>query len=139
MMVKVNHYDKFAKDSLNLILKELRQNPIDVNYNNFKTILTFDFASAELRNENKELLSQLVSQLPNNLTIIIKGSADALGTEAKNLQLSDQRASAVKDYINKISGNKLNVIIEKGFDKFIEITPEGRFLNRAISIEIKNP
>ncbi|MFC2132071.1 OmpA family protein, partial [Bacteroidota bacterium] len=120
----------FTVKDFNTIQKELL-------LENFRAVLRFDYNSAVLSTENKELLNQLISKIPKNAEIIIKGSADALGTEQQNIELANQRAKVAEDYINKITNSGLKIEIENKFVKFPEQTPEGRFFNRAISIEIK--
>ena len=104
---------------------------------NFNAILRFDYNSSELSQENKELLNQLVHKIPENSTIVINGSADALGSEQKNIELAFQRAKSAEDYINQITQSQFKIVIDNKFLKHSEKTPEGRFFNRAISIRIQ--
>lgn len=103
----------------------------------FAAILRFDYNSSVLSDDNKALLTQLSQKLPENSTIIILGSADALGTDIRNKELSEERAFNTEVFIKQVSGNKFNFETGTNNDKFSEDTPQGRFLNRSIKIIIK--
>ncbi len=120
----------FSKNDYEVIGKELL-------LKNFNAVLRFDYNSSELSQENKELLNQLVRKIPENATIVINGSADALGSEQQNIQLAMQRAKAAEDYINQITQMQFTIVTDNKFLKHSEKTPEGRFFNRAISIKIQ--
>ncbi len=101
----------------------------------------YDFGSAELREESKEELNQLHELLKNNPNIIIEVRAhtDSIGSQAKNLKLSQKRAENVVAYL-----------VEKGIDEkrlkpkgYGEIKPvatnkteEGRQKNRRTEFKI---
>ncbi|ROL61564.1 hypothetical protein D9V86_05135 [Bacteroidetes/Chlorobi group bacterium ChocPot_Mid] len=121
---------RLSKNDFMIIPKELL-------LKNFNAVLRFEYNSSELSPENKELLNQLVQRIPENSTIIINGSADALGSEQQNIQLATQRAKVAEDYINQITKSKFKIITDNKFLKHPEKTPEGRFFNRAISIRIQ--
>lgn len=59
----------------------------EVQISSFDAILRFDYNTDELPFENKELLRQMIDKLPNGTVITIYGSADALGTQQRNIQL----------------------------------------------------
>lgn len=109
---------------------------IDTDYSKFKAIIRFTYNSSQLSEENKQLLQQLIQKLPENCTIQILGSADALGGDAVNRKLSDRRSKVTRDYINELAGNKFNIETGINTEKFDENTPVGRFLNRCIIIRI---
>lgn len=104
---------------------------------NFAAILRFDYDSSILSEDNKLLLKQLSEKLPAGSTIVILGSADGLGSNVRNQELTNERASNTEVFIKEISGDKF--VIETGVnnDKFPEDTPQGRFLNRSIKIIVK--
>ncbi len=109
---------------------------IDTDYSKFKAIIRFTYNSSQLSEENKQLLQQLIQKLPENCTIQILGSADALGGDEINIRLSDRRSKVTRDYINELAGNKFNIETGINTEKFDENTPVGRFLNRCIIIRI---
>ncbi len=110
---------------------------IELNLDNFEAILRFDYNISTLSDDNKELLRQLAAKLPTGATIQILGSADALGTEERNLILSQERASNTEQFIKSVSSNKFKIETGINQDKFDEKTPQGRFLNRSIRIKVK--
>jgi len=62
--------------------------------------IQFDFAKATIRPESNKLLDEAVKVLQQypDLRISISGHTDNVGEPAKNLELSQQRADAVKTY-----------------------------------------
>jgi len=131
-------YRNIIKDSkISLNTKDFELIQKELLLKNFNAILRFEYNSSELSSENKELLIQLVQRIPENSTIIISGSADALGSEQQNIQLASQRAKAAEDFLNQITQSKFKIITDGKFLKHSEKTPEGRFFNRAISIRIQ--
>jgi len=74
----------------------------------------FDPGSANLRPESFEDLSAVVDLLKNNpdLRIEIQGHTDNQGDSQKNMQLSQERALAVKNYLIKkgIDGNRIDAV-----------------------------
>ena len=69
--------------------------------------------------------------------ISILGSADrALGTAEYNDKLENLRAENTAKYLRTIDRNlKLNIGINE--NRFSDSTPEGRFLNRSVTIIFK--
>lgn len=118
-------YQKFPSKEIELLL------------HNFEAILRFDYDKSNLSEENKTLLSQLCNLLPSGCTIQIIGSTDALGTENRNVKLAEERAKNAELFIKTIAKNKVKIEIIKKINKFPEITPFGRFLNRSIRIKVR--
>ncbi len=127
-----------ARDEVALDLASLRRENIVLNLQAFDAILRFDYNSSEFSQANKELLRQLVEALPAGSTIEILGSADALGDEASNRQLSERRAASTESFIKSISGSKFKLASSVSTQKFDESRPEGRFLNRSIRIRVRD-
>jgi len=80
------------------------------------------------------LIDQLIEFLKDGDRIIIQGSADALGQELRNKELTYQRAKNAMDYIKEHTSKNIKIEISDNYEKFSEETSEGRFLNRAIKI-----
>ena len=120
-----------------LAISKLSKEIVELNLNNFEAILRFDYNSSQLSDDNKGLLRQLSEKLPANSTILILGSADALGTAERNIKLSRERASNTEEFIRSIVGNKFKIETGISNQKFDETTPQGRFLNRSIRIRVK--
>jgi len=103
----------------------------------FEAVLRFDYNSAELTEDVKALLRQLRDRLPANSTIMINGSADVLGSDARNKVLSEQRGAVTEKYIQSLPGASFKFTTGTTTEKFSDDTPQGRFLNRCIRIRVQ--
>lgn len=110
---------------------------VELDLSKFEAILRFDYNSSVLSDDNKGLLKQMAGIVPKGTTIIIYGSADALGSEERNKQLEYERAKVTKDFIQSISKDKFIFITDTNKSKFPEDTEEGRFLNRSMKIRLR--
>ena len=103
----------------------------------------FDFASAKLLNESKAELQQLIQFLRDNpdVKIRITGHTDNTGTQAYNLDLSQNRARAVANYLLN-EGIAMTRVSYKGMGFSEPIadnkTEEGRAQNRRTELLIVN-
>ncbi len=125
-----------SNDHQDIDLQSLRREQIVLNLQSFDAILRFDYNSSEFSQANKDLLRQLVSKLPAGSTIQVLGSADAIGDEASNRQLSERRAASTENFIRSVGNNSFKIVSSVSTDKFNESRPEGRFLNRCIRIRV---
>lgn len=108
------------------------------NYN-FKNI-QFEFDSSVLKTSSYAVLDQIAREMLKdpNARFIINGHASVEGTAEYNMELSVDRANAVKLYLvnSGISGNNLTV---KGYGATRPTasndTESGRALNRRVEIE----
>ena len=125
-----------AQDTLLVSTKANLQVNSNISFNNFEAIMLFEYGSDELSKENKILLNQLNDYLKDGDILLIQGSADALGQELRNKELTYSRAKNAMDYIKSHTDKNLKIEISNNYKKFNELTPEGRFLNRAISIKV---
>lgn len=135
--VRAKSNNSLSESSTNIDLNSLTKENVDLNLDKFEAILRFDYNSSVLSQENKILLSQLSEKLPLGSTIIILGSTDALGTDQRNQELADERATNTMEYIKSISGDKFEFETGTNTQKFSEDEPQGRFLNRSIRIKVK--
>ncbi|MBE0647092.1 MAG: PD40 domain-containing protein [Bacteroidales bacterium] len=95
----------------------------------------FAFNSFDLTPESKVVLDQLTEflELNDRLSIQIQGHTDAIGNDAANLILSENRAKSVYDYLiaNDVPAGRLTY---KGFGETDPLasndTDEGRAMNR---------
>lgn len=104
--------------------------------------LTFPVGKATIEAENFGLLTKLqqaVNMFPG-CTVTVEGHTDSHGSDAKNLELSQQRADAVSQYILAnmgVSASRLNAV---GYGESKPIanneTKEGRAKNRRIEVII---
>jgi outer membrane protein OmpA-like peptidoglycan-associated protein len=83
-----------------------------------ESALRFDFDSATLRPESRELLSRIAGVLlaSGSFGLAVHGHTDNVGSEQYNLRLSEQRAEAVKQYMAS-AGIDANIISIKGYGK----------------------
>lgn len=101
----------------------------------------FDFDKADLKPQNRELLSRIAGVLlaSHGYRIQVYGHTDDVGTEQYNQQLSERRANAVRDYLVQ-AGIPEDIIEAKGFGKSsprVEAkTNEARRKNRRVEIGV---
>lgn len=95
----------------------------------------FDFDRYSLKPESRIELDQVVGLMQDNprLKVQINGYTDSVGTEAHNLELSQQRAQAVVDYLQS-QGIQAERLKAKGYGAAHPVatnaTEEGRAQNR---------
>lgn len=103
--------------------------------------LTFDFNSASVKSDIRPALDQVAQTLNSypSTFIDVSGHTDAIGTDAVNQRLSEQRANAVADYLGYRGINRARVAT-RGYSKQFPIasndTEEGRSQNRRVEIKL---
>lgn len=116
----------------------LPRRQIDLATEDFDAVLRFDYNSAVLSDDVKLLLRQLVERIPSGKTIVISGSADILGTDQRNKELSEQRARTTEQYLRSVARDKsFTYVVDTTTDRFGDVSPQGRFLNRSIRLRVK--
>jgi outer membrane protein OmpA-like peptidoglycan-associated protein len=101
----------------------------------------FDFDSAALRPENREILSRIAGVLlaSEGYRLFIDGYTDDVGTDAYNDGLSKRRGESVRDYLVK-AGIPADIIAVNGFGKSNPLvnarTRDARQKNRRVEIGI---
>jgi outer membrane protein OmpA-like peptidoglycan-associated protein len=101
----------------------------------------FDFDKAELRPDDRELLSRIAGVLLTayGFRLGIHGHTDDVGSGEYNQGLSERRARSVRDYLVE-AGIAADLITIKGFGKTSPrtrgATPEARARNRRVEIAI---
>jgi outer membrane protein OmpA-like peptidoglycan-associated protein len=111
----------------------------------------FDYDKAILKSEAEGALSKVavvLSQFPES-KVTVEGYTDSKGTKSVNMELSRERAQAVKDWLIKNGGVKTANISVKGFGEQYPVAantnadgtdnPPGRALNRRVSIIVEKP
>jgi outer membrane protein OmpA-like peptidoglycan-associated protein len=111
----------------------------------------FDYDKAMLKPAAEEALKKVavvLSQFPES-KVTVEGYTDSKGTKAVNMQLSRERAQAVKDWLVRDGGVAASNISAKGFGEQYPIAANtnadgtdnslGRALNRRVSIIIEKP
>jgi peptidoglycan-associated lipoprotein len=83
--------------------EDIRGLPLDDRFNSLVKPVFFDFDSAELTAEARQILDSNAAWLlqPENVALrfVLEGHADERGSEEYNLALGDQRAEAVRFYL----------------------------------------
>ena len=107
--------------------------------------ILFDVDSAALRPESRTTLRDLATnfQRYQDELIDVEGHTDSTGTSAHNQELSNRRASSVRDYLvdNGVASRNITAVgYGETRPKSTNSTPEGRQLNRRVEIHIRaNP
>ena len=130
------------QDALSQIA-ETRRTALGLVMNLGSDYLKFDFDKSDLRPENKELLSRIVGVLltSSDYQIYVYGHTDDVGTEEYNMDLSERRAKAVRDYLAE-AGIDPSIMTREGFGKSRPLVPgtsdEARAKNRRVELGIVN-
>ncbi|HUO96660.1 MAG TPA: OmpA family protein [Steroidobacteraceae bacterium] len=102
--------------------------------------VNFDYNSAKLTPASDRILDEVVAliKLRPGATAVIGGHTDGRGKAAYNQRLSEQRASAVRDYL-VAHGIDAKALTAKGYGKTQPIasndTEEGRAQNRRVTLQ----
>lgn len=103
----------------------------------------FDTDQATLQPESEKTLRQLLALVKENggRRLEIGGHTDSQGNDAYNLQLSEQRAAAVLNWLKQHDA-PVNNLRSKGYGETMPVadnqSPAGRALNRRVEIKIVN-
>ena len=104
--------------------------------------ILFDLNEATLKTEARIVLAKLAGILliMPELNLRIEGHTDSTGSVEYNLDLSQQRASAVLDFLagEGVTAARLRAV-GKGMESPVadNATPDGRALNRRVSILVR--
>ncbi len=134
----LTNLSEYKELEINLYLAPIEKNEA-IRLNN----IFFEFGLATLKEESFPELNRLIKLLNDNpdIQIEISGHTDNVGSDEDNLKLSQDRASAVVDYLssNGISKNRLT---PKGYGESKPIstndTEEGKQLNRRVEFTVIN-
>jgi outer membrane protein OmpA-like peptidoglycan-associated protein len=152
---------ELEKKSLELQQKELdlQKAKQDLQYQetgkslsmNLSGDVLFDYEKATLKPAAEEALKKVavvLSQFPES-TVIVEGYTDAKGKKSVNMELSRERATAVKDWLVKNGGVVSANISAKGFGEDNPVAPNknpdgtddpiGRAKNRRVAIIVEKP
>ena len=110
----------------------------DYNFSNIQ----FEFNSGILKTDAYPILDKAASAMKADLSVkfVLNGNASAEGTADHNMELSIQRANAVKLYLvnSGVPGSNLAI---KGLGESNPVgdnnTEEGRILNRRVEIKLQ--
>jgi outer membrane protein OmpA-like peptidoglycan-associated protein len=111
----------------------------------------FDYDKATLKPAAEEALKKVavvLSQFPESM-VTVEGFTDAKGSKSFNMQLSQERANAVKDWVVRNGNVPAGNITARGFGEQNPVAPNtnpdgsdnpaGRALNRRVSIVVEKP
>ena len=103
--------------------------------------IRFDFDKATIKPEYRDILNRIagIMMTLKGYTIAVYGYTDDVGTQAYNLQLSQRRAEAVRDFLVQ-TGIPATILSTKGFGKSDPRVPgdsePARAANRRVEIGI---
>jgi outer membrane protein OmpA-like peptidoglycan-associated protein len=103
--------------------------------------IRFDFDKANIKPEYRDILNRIAGILMTlkGYTVAVYGYTDDIGTQAYNLQLSQRRAEAVRDFLVQ-AGISRTILSAKGFGKSDPRVPgdsdQARTANRRVEIGI---
>jgi outer membrane protein OmpA-like peptidoglycan-associated protein len=107
----------------------------------FDNAILFDFARSTLKPQARADLSDLAGSLQryDNTDVVVYGHTDAVGTDAVNMRLSEERAEAAAQYLMSQGIPRYRITtVGKGETEPIATndTDSGRALNRRVEIAI---
>ena len=103
--------------------------------------IRFDFDKANIKPEYRDILNRIAGILMTlkGYTVAVYGYTDDIGTQTYNLQLSQRRAEAVRDFLVQ-TGISPTIMSTKGFGKSDPRVPgdsgQARAANRRVEIGI---
>jgi outer membrane protein OmpA-like peptidoglycan-associated protein len=124
-------------------IAETRRTALGVVMNLGSDHLKFEFDKADLKPEDRELLSRIAGVLmtSHDYTISVNGHTDDVGSEAYNQRLSERRAQSVRDYLVK-SGLSAEIFTVTGHGKTLPLVPgtseAARAKNRRVELGLVN-
>ena len=140
-----DRYEEFEVNFSADYIPEKQQESIPMDSsetNELETIIYFDFDEFDITNDELPKLKKILETINPSSIFVIVGHTDHVGSNQYNLELSEKRAQAVKDWIITFSGLNQNqfVITYKGESKVLNSgsTLEERSINRRVSVKLLN-
>jgi outer membrane protein OmpA-like peptidoglycan-associated protein len=124
-------------------IAETRRTALGLVMNLGSDYLKFEFDKAELRPEDRELLSRIAGILltSEDYTISVNGHTDDVGTDEYNQKLSERRARAVRDYLVE-AGLPPEIFTVEGHGKTLPLvqgtSEQARAKNRRVELGVVN-
>ncbi len=103
--------------------------------------VNFDFDKSNIRPDARAILDEAVATLQGepNIHVAVEGHTDAIGTDAYNQRLSERRAAAVADYLER-GGIAKSRLTTEGFGESKPVASnmdeDGRAQNRRVELRI---
>jgi outer membrane protein OmpA-like peptidoglycan-associated protein len=124
-------------------IAETRRTALGLVMNLGSDHLKFEFDKADLRPEDRELLSRIAGIMltSHDYTISVNGHTDDVGSAAYNQKLSERRAESVRDFLVR-SGLPAEILSVQGHGKSLPLVPgtseAARAKNRRVELGIVN-
>jgi outer membrane protein OmpA-like peptidoglycan-associated protein len=124
-------------------IAETRRTALGLVMNLGSDHLKFEFDKADLRPEDRELLSRIagIIMTSHDYTISVNGHTDDVGSDAYNQKLSERRAEAVRDYLVK-AGLPGEIFTVQGHGKSLPLvrgsSDAARAKNRRVELGLVN-
>ena len=124
-------------------IAETRRTALGLMMNLGSDHLKFEFDKAELRPEDRELLSRIagIMMTSQDYTISVNGHTDDVGSDVYNQGLSERRAASVRDYLVK-AGLSADILSVEGHGKKLPLvrasSDAARAKNRRVELGIVN-
>ena len=124
-------------------IAETRRTALGLVMNLGSDHLKFEFDKADLRPEDRELLSRIagIIMTSHDYTISVNGHTDDVGSDAYNQKLSERRAEAVRDYLVK-AGLPAEIFTVTGHGKSLPLvkgtSEAARRKNRRVELGLVN-
>ena len=124
-------------------IADTRRTALGLVMNLGEDTIKFDFDKADLKPEDKELLSRIAGILltSQDYTIAINGHTDDVGSDEYNEGLSERRAAAVRDYLVEANISE-EILSVQGWGKKQPLvrgtSDEARAKNRRVELGIVN-
>jgi outer membrane protein OmpA-like peptidoglycan-associated protein len=122
---------------------ETRRTALGLVMNLGEDHLKFEFDKADLRQQDRELLSRIAGIIltSHDYTISVNGHTDDVGSDAYNKTLSEKRAQAVRDYLVK-AGLPPGILAVEGHGKSLPLvkgtSDAARAKNRRVELGLVN-
>lgn len=108
----------------------------------FTIYVTFEFGSHELTSDGELLLSQaglaLIDRRMRKYNIFLAGHTDSVGSDAANMELSQRRAEAVRNYLIDNFNINPEQLFAQGYGETKLLNPEDPEGDSNRRVEIKN-
>jgi outer membrane protein OmpA-like peptidoglycan-associated protein len=124
-------------------IAETRRTALGLTMNLGSDHLKFEFDKADLKPEDRELLSRIagIIMTSHDYTISVNGHTDDVGSDAYNQKLSERRAQAVRDYLVK-AGLSAEILSIQGHGKALPLvrgsSEVARAKNRRVELGLVN-
>ncbi|MBI3259625.1 MAG: OmpA family protein [Ignavibacteriae bacterium] len=96
-------------------------------------LILFDFNRSDIDKRNMSILTFVKNRISPDSRVSITGFTDQTGDEEYNTRLAQMRASSAAQAL----GLKAKLIPRQSEQYFLNITPEGRFYNRTVEIQVE--